>query len=962
MTCAKNKPYYIPHNNYGIKLVNSLGTGTDVEIYWYEAFPDVSTYKIAYNIYFSSEEATVFAEGPKYVSTNNAGLVAKISGFDAGDTYYFCVRATEYDPLWYNLNFLADGYALVDGYNLKAYPETLLAADISATDMFIPITDINLFPPYGIIQIGFEYIKYDSKDIPNSTLLVSERGFLGTKITEHLSDGYDGVLLNDPIVKFFTGLEETNKFISPEEVRFNYPNFPYSIVDGYRQITEDLLTTDLTASDANAVNFPTYPFNDWVRGDLDILFKGGCLDSYIGVTTGCADGYGGVGLQVRNNSISDINDQRQELLLSFTGEPVLLMKRLWKGIACSCVEINKQSPEARCPFCFVPGTLVKTEIGWRAIETIKIGEKVLSSDGYYHAVTRVFENQYTGELNSIQPSVSSKPILTTPEHPFLTVRGKHQDQNVKKCGPKCNSYILNGDGNGDQRGHSANKLASGRWWARVQTPEKRKALGTYDTKELAVEAIIKYKQENYELGHHLDWDDASNIEKGDWLVAKWNDEIKDVKSIKIPQEFLKNTKLGEQRLGVNEFELNEEFLWIIGLYIAEGSTGNRTVNFALHRKETIFQNKVVDFFTKLGYNPKMRDTAENGRVVTVQSTTLATWFPKWLGHLCYNKKIPEELMQLSKEKTWALINGIYDGDGSKSFHEIGQTSQILALQLSELLHRVGEQPLIRRQIANTLTPKGNKRAMCYVVSWGEDTLGHVNRKCRWVFKGEILSQVRSVDKKQYSGPVYNLEVEGSHTYVVEGIVVHNCFGTGLVTGYEQYFNPRRSDSKIMVRFGQYTDDVKQEDAGLESIGNMDCWTLTVPTIHNRDIIQRFNIDGTPEFLYEVLNVTRNQLLYGVAGNQHFKAARIRKTEAVYSWKKFNDSSTMPVSIQTTVGLLIGPNKTPIPHTHSLVVSENITALSQINQTTSVSLGHSHEITQGIIQPSPIDGHLHGIIL
>lgn len=538
MTCAKNQPYYIPENQHGLKLVNSLGTGTDMEIYWYQAYPDSLSYKIAYNIYYSTEEDNVFTEGPKLISTN-PNLYAKISGFDPGETYYFCVRATEYQADWYNINFLTDA---VDGYSAKIYPETLLASNLSATDGYVEITDIDLFPPYGVIQVGYEYIRYDSKDVPNSLLLVSERGFLGTSITEHLVDGYDGVNQRDPIIKFFRGLEDHNTFISPEESRFNYPNFPFTLADGYRQVTEDLLTTDHVASDADAIGFAPYPTNDYFRNDLSVIFKGGCLDSYIGLTTGgCSvDGYGSnVGLPIRTNSISAINDARQELLLSYTGENVVLVKRLWTGIQCSCETNHKDSPESSCSF---------------------------------------------------------------------------------------------------------------------------------------------------------------------------------------------------------------------------------------------------------------------------------------------------------------------------------------------------------------------------------------------------------------------------------------CFGTGFVTGYEQYYNPKSSDSKIMVRFGPYTDTLRVDDAGLESIGGMDCWTLVVPTIKNRDFIIRFNFDKTEEYRYEVTDVTRNQLFFGVAGNQHFKAVRVRKTDPIYSWHAFRDTSTMPITVSTAVGLLIGPNKIPQPHTHDIVLNENITALSQINQTTSVSLGHNHEISQGIILPSPIDGHTHQILL
>lgn len=38
----------------------------------------------------------------------------------------------------------------------------------------------------------------------------------------------------------------------------------------------------------------------------------------------------------------------------------------------------------------------------------------------------------------------------------------------------------------------------------------------------------------------------------------------------------------------------------------------------------------------------------------------------------------------------------------------------------------------------------------------------------------MQDEVISIERIQYHGPVYNLEVEGDHSYVVDGLAVHNC--------------------------------------------------------------------------------------------------------------------------------------------------------------------------------------------
>lgn len=469
--------------------------------------------------------------------------------------------------------------------------------------------------------------------------------------------------------------------------------------------------------------------------------------------------------------------------LSVDRVDTLFFQRKTNGRRCSCFLVES-SPDGQCQICFIPGTLVRAENGYIPIENIKIGDNVLSSDGKFHKVTNTFKTSYTGELIKIYSHVSTKPIFTTPDHPFLVMRGQHKVSTG--CGPKCDKYINMGDGN--SRNLDVHQIKSGRWHARAQIYGKnRKAIGTFDTREEAIEAVNKYKIENIKLGHELIWKEAKELEEKDWLTAKWPLKEEDLKEISIPVKYTKQTEYSKERFGPNQFGMSVDFLWMLGMYLAEGSAGNREIFFSLHRKEKEFQQRLINFFSKHGYNPVIKKSSDNGIDVCVRSTTLAQWFPDWLGKYCHIKKIPEELMRLPVKKLRHILLGVFDGDGSKSSNEITQTSEILALQLAEILHRLGEQPLVRQQISNKLTPKGNKRKLAYCISWAEDTLKHKNRKNGWFFKNkEVLTRIKDVGFVDYCGPVYNLEVEGDHTYVVNGIVTHNCHGTGIVGGYTKF--------------------------------------------------------------------------------------------------------------------------------------------------------------------------------
>jgi len=540
MACYPNVPFCIPWSKNGIKVINAVGDGYTISMTWHQAYTRPDTYNIAYNIYYSSTQGDAISEGPKFVSTNNDTLLANVVDFIPGDTYFFVIRATQYDPSWYNIELLPTDDAQTDGY-LHTYPETLLASDITDEDTTIPITDADIFPGTGVIQVGYELIRYSGKDNPNNLLFASERGFLSSNARLHQTDGYDGYGYRDPVVRFWVGLEEPNLNITQEQNTFNFDYNIYTVADGYRIADQEgILTTDLGDHDSNTIDFPPYDFAGWHRTDPKLFFNGKCQDTYIGGEHFCADGYLGANRQIRNISLSDQAARLQEMMLEQmgTGSQVMLLRRLWKGITCSCYEPNQEYPDHRC---------------------------------------------------------------------------------------------------------------------------------------------------------------------------------------------------------------------------------------------------------------------------------------------------------------------------------------------------------------------------------------------------------------------------------------HVCHGTGFVTGYEQYFYPRRSDGRILVRFGPAVEDLKMEEAGLENHVIFDCWTLTVPTIRDRDVLIRFNPDGTEEFRYEVLDVTRNRLLFNEIGNQHFRVQRVRKTSPIYQWKAIRNTSLLPQTIGTTVGLLRGPNNVPIPHTHDIVINENVLVLSQINQTTSMSADHNHEVRAGVVQSSGL-GHTHEIVL
>ena len=469
----------------GLNRVSSLGDGQSVNLTWHQAYPSAYQNGIVYHIYYSINRKSVYTEGVKFVIIDGS-LSANIIDLTPGQDYWFSVRPVEYNPAI--INFLSG--LPISHDNVRFYPSSLLRADMSATDLLVPLIDAESFTASGIVKVGIELIRYLAVDVVNNNLIVPAagagigahlalqsnaqyylpnpdntgtgtinqlqlvsqsvpneqwnilcifvekdgyghsipgtakfecigsvsgssvdgygnfiiwtangpvvsngllsfsitetvpfilgdrfaattvgatpgvsggRGFNNTTITLHTVGGFDGYHHYNPAVSELAIIEDTRwDEIYACQSRFEYPNFAATIMDGYSQVNQDYLSTDYAAADAANVTFPEYDYSGYHRTDPVLLLNGTCVGSYIGGQMGCIDGYGNYSI-FRGMSLQNQNTQRQDILLSITGQPACLIRRVQTGITCSCYLASSEYPDDRCPFC--NGT--KFVIGYR---------------------------------------------------------------------------------------------------------------------------------------------------------------------------------------------------------------------------------------------------------------------------------------------------------------------------------------------------------------------------------------------------------------------------------------------------------------------------------------------------------------------------------------------------------------------------------------------------------------------
>jgi len=158
----------------------------------------------------------------------------------------------------------------------------------------------------------------------------------------------------------------------------------------------------------------------------------------------------------------------------------------------------------------------------------------------------------------------------------------------------------------------------------------------------------------------------------------------------------------------------------------------------------------------------------------ISSKELAILFKEWFGEKSKSKRIPEWVFLLEDKLVIPFLEGYFKGDGylRKNTQQISTASPIIASQLPFLLGKMGE----------TCSVRYAPQARTWVIEY---TLKNKQKNTKIVNKeGNILFPIKT--KKIYKNSsknrtVYDLEIaHQDHSFVVGLASVHNCHRTGQV--------------------------------------------------------------------------------------------------------------------------------------------------------------------------------------
>jgi UDPglucose 6-dehydrogenase len=261
--------------------------------------------------------------------------------------------------------------------------------------------------------------------------------------------------------------------------------------------------------------------------------------------------------------------------------------------------------------------------------------------------------------------------------------------------------------------------------------------------------------------------------------------------------------------------IDERFWRVVGLYLAEGHISRdkgrggaerQRLCWSFHpTREEHLVAEVVDFWRAQGIEASVYSTPTT-RQVKLSSRVLAAWWTGilGLGRNSYEQRLPDLIWEQSRERKWALLSGLWEGDGSWSLVnggpsvtiDFGTVSDELADGVARLLGDLGIFCAWRRgrtakstkethwltvsgadqvERALALVPSAQRPHVCDLLDRQGKRISPTGYR-RFGDAAMAWVKVAGTERERFTGQVYSLEVPGANTVVASGgLVTHNCF-------------------------------------------------------------------------------------------------------------------------------------------------------------------------------------------
>lgn len=463
--------------------------------------------------------------------------------------------------------------------------------------------------------------------------------------------------------------------------------------------------------------------------------------------------------------------------------------------------------------CFPPGTKITTTDGHKNIENVEIGDHVLTNTGALKKVTETLTNQKSFDTNVKIDPWYGQSIECTKDHPiyvysqfegeFMWKEANDVTENDYVAMPKAQEY--------NDAVPSTLELED-----YVMTEQRRKYKRVMELRGELETDIYKCPKCGDEFGSgsalgghvantskHGSLDEDEKYQQGN--SANVISEHVDVPLGTIHEWLNYDTTPGfggESDDIPEEVDVGLDLARLIGYYVADGHASDNSIQFSMHEDEAEMERDITELMRDIFniYPDDIRSTEGKGQAIQYSCRPVSDLFKDLCNHGAENKKFPDWGLYADKHIVEEMVRGYYKGDGNHDGadrYSASTQSEELAMQYKLMMARLnipvshytsegGDESEIygrtvsrnserHRLVTSTKEKFEEKMKDLTGVQLGKERKQKQIKEAKvHAAQDHLLMKVKNVGKKIYSGTVYNLEVEDDHTYVANGIAVHNC--------------------------------------------------------------------------------------------------------------------------------------------------------------------------------------------
>lgn len=482
--------------------------------------------------------------------------------------------------------------------------------------------------------------------------------------------------------------------------------------------------------------------------------------------------------------------------------------------------------------CFPAGTKVTVESGLlKNIEELRVGDLVLTHTGELKPVTKTIINPNSEPMITIKPA-NGPPVTMTANHPVLVYNEEEDNREVI-----IDSELPEGLGYKwvAARDVLVNKdyiLTVGQQRREHSTPIYMENYISRLPKRVSSTHGVTATQENYVVhdGH-----------------VKY--ELRDKKYSR------RNGRFSTRTFPVkNEIPLNYDFGKFIGYYLAEGHVAIRTnssvrnsVVFTFGATEDDFIQDVVQLSENLfSVTPTVNlSTKDNSARIAINSVLVAEMVNDLVGSGFGKKALSDYIFNANNDFARGLLVGAFRGDGCTTQSRVimDLVNPQLIRQLRTLSVNLGLVPGIRDYINQA----GNVTTSLYfdaIYPSNHELILEIGKNLHrfqepaaprrdfmiCINSNEVLSLVVGKNEEEAVETVYNLEVKDNHTYLTEGVVVHNCFLLDTGDSMESISRVHNASLQLSKRGGGVAinlSNLREQGAPIKRIENQSSGVIPV---------------------------------------------------------------------------------------------------------------------------------------